>query len=207
MSFSLEEKENQLLKKETKVILKKKGMTRGENYLIALFVRKKHGPEGVKRLEEKLSELLHRPFQFPKGRPKEWYPEAEDVLTILTAKYLFHWGNKDIFELGEFHAIHSFTMRILLKYFVSLERIFRETPKYWAKHFDFSSLEGVELNQKDRFLILRIKGYKFHPIMCHFFAGYFYAIARCCLRSEKVTIEERKCVFQGACYHEYLIKW
>lgn len=201
------EEQNQLLKKEADELLKKGGMTRGEGYLMALFVKKRYGEEGLKKLEEKLSELLEQSFKFSKGRPKEWYLESRDVLVMLSAKYLFDWQDADLFELGEFHALHSFTMRVLMRYFVSLERIFKDSPKYWQKHFDFSELEAAELNEEKKYFVLRIKGYKFHPVTCKFYAGYFYAISQCAVSSENISIEEIKCVFKGDAFDEFLVKW
>ncbi len=201
------DKEEQQLRKEAEELLKIKGNTRGESYLTAAFVKKRHGQEGVERLEKKLTEILGYPFKFPKGRPKEWYPEAKDVLIYLTAKYLFDWTDKDIFALGQFHAIHSFTMRVLLRYFVSAEKIFKDAPKYWAKNLDFAEAEAVELNKKKRHAIFRIRGYKFHPIMSSFYNGYFQALGRVCFKSEKVFVEQTKSVFRGDSYDEYVIKW
>jgi len=202
----MESFDKEQLKKEAKKLLKIKGKTRGESYLIGLYLKKKYGRRGVKKVEEVVSEIFKKPFSFPKGRPREWYPEAKDVLIILTAKYLFNWKEKDLFDLGKFHALHSFTIKILIKFFVSERRIFENASDYWDKHFDFGSLEGAEFNEKERYLVLRIKGYKLHPVMCPFYRGYFYAICSCAFKGE-VSVEETKCIFKGDPYHEFIIKW
>ncbi len=203
----MNKEEEQQLKREAEELLKIKGNARAGSSLMADFIRKRHGQEGVKKVEEKMTEFLGYSYKFPEKRPKNWYPEAENILIEVIAKYLFNWKDKDIFALGQFHAVHSFTMRVLLRYFVSLDKIFKDAPKHWARQFDFSELEAVELNKNKRYAIFRIKGYKLHPVTSKFFAGYFYTLARCCLKSEKVFVEQTKSVFKGGSYDEYVIKW
>lgn len=202
----MNKEEKEKLKKQAEEILKKEGNTRGENYLIAEYVEKKYGKNKVKELEELISYLLGRKYSFPEGRPKGWYKEAIDVVIILAAKNLFKWSDEKIFEVGKFHALHSFTMRVLLRYFVSLDRLSKDAPKYWEKHFDFSELEVVRKDNENN-LKIRIKGYKFHPVMNNFYAGYFQAIANGVISSEEIRMEQTKDVYKGDPYIEYKISW
>jgi hypothetical protein len=180
-----------------------RGAVLGSN---AVFIQSKEGREGVKALEEKMAELGH-PLNFDEIKPGEWYPESLSVLSILIAKDLFNWDEKDVFNMGNFAPKFSFIPKVIMKYFLSLKKFLREVPNYWKQHFDFGELESSELNEEKKYLVLREKGYKFHPLMCLYHAGYYLRIAYSSIKSEKITIEETKCIFKGDSYHEYVVKW
>ena len=197
--FSLEEEANRLMKI--------KGNARGVTLQThAEYILYKKGDEGLRRVEEKLKELGY-PLKFKEVRPLKWYPEGLGVLVLLVAKEIFNWSKSDIFDMGNSAPKYSFVVKLLLKYFLSPRRSFQESPKYWRKHYDFGELETGEFNEKEKYLIVREKGYKFHPIACIFHSGYFLRIAQYVIKSEKITIEETKCMFKGDPYHEFIIRW
>ena len=109
--------------------------------------------------------------------------------------------------MGEGALKLSFFTKILTKYFLSLKKCFEEIPSYWKKHFDFGRLETVDFSEEEKYVIVRIIGYKFHPVMCAYHKGYFLQFARLALGRKTVTIKETKCVYKGAPYHEYIITW
>jgi len=194
-------------KEEVEKIVQIKGNVRGGVIQAnATFIQKKKGEEGLRAIEKKMAEL-GCPRKFEEIKVGEWYPESLSVLTILVAKDLFNWGEKDIFEMGSSAPKYSFIAKTLIRYFLSLKRFVMEVPNYWKKHFDFGELEAFELNEEKRYIILREKEYKFHPLMCFYHAGYYLRIAQYVIKSEKITIKETKCVFRGDPYHEYIIKW
>jgi len=194
-------------KEEIEKIMQIKGNVRGGIIQAdADFIRKRKGEEGLRAIEKKMAELGY-PLNFDKIKFGEWHPESLSVLVILVAKDLFNWDRRDIFEMGNSVPKHSFLFKIIMRYFLSLRKIFGETPNYWKQHFDFGELEPHELNEEKKYMILREKGYKFHPLMCLYHAGYYLRIAQFAIRSEKITIKETKCVFRGDPYHEYVIKW
>jgi hypothetical protein len=199
---------NQELTKEVaQKLMEIKGNVRGEAIRVtATFIQKKEGEKGLKDVEGKMAELGY-PLNFNKIKPERWYPESLSVLVILVAKDLFDWSEKDIFELGNSAPKYSFIAKMLIRYFSSYKRFLKEVPKYWRKHFDFGELEVSEFNEEKRYLVLREKGYKFHPLLCVYHAGYYLRIAQYVIKSEKITIEETKCIFKGDPYHEYTIRW
>ncbi|PIR71678.1 MAG: hypothetical protein COX89_00535 [Candidatus Nealsonbacteria bacterium CG_4_10_14_0_2_um_filter_37_10] len=195
------------LKEEANRLMKIKGNARGVTLQThAEYILYKKGDEGLRRVEEKLKELGY-PLKFKEVRPLKWYPEGLGVLVLLVAKEIFNWSKSDIFDMGNSAPKYSFVVKLLLKYFLSPRRSFQESPKYWRKHYDFGELETGEFNEKEKYLIVREKGYKFHPIACIFHSGYFLRIAQYVIKSEKITIEETKCMFKGDPYHEFIIRW
>lgn len=172
----------------------------------ATFIKEKKGEEGLKALEEKMAEL-GRPINFKQIKAGAWYPESLSVLIMLTAKDLFNWTEKDIFEMGSSASRHTFIAKILMKYFISLERFMAEVPKYWKKHLDSGELEVIGFDEEEKYIALREKDFKVHPILCVYHAGYYRGITKYIIKSEKISVEETKCVFKGDPFNEYLIKW
>ena len=169
-------------------------------------IREKRGAKGVEAVEKKMADLGY-PIDFKSIKLGEWYPEALSVSLILVARDLFDWGEKDIFDMGYYAPASSFISKIFMKYFLSLKRFLEEVPNYWHKHFDFGELEAYEFDEEKRYIVLREKGYKFHPLMCVYHKGYYLRVAEFAIKSPDITIEETKCMFKGAPYHEYVIKW
>lgn len=196
------------LKKEVKNLMRIKGETKGSEFIsFAKYIQEKKGKEGVKAVEKKMEELGY-PLHFDKVKEiSQWYPENMNVLCILVAKHLFGWTKEDIFDFGYNSAKYSFLLKIVIKYFVSSRLVFEGAPKYWRKFLNVGELEAAEFNGEKRYLILRIKNYMFHPIMCDYFAGFFKKIAENSVKSENMKCEETKCPYQGGAYHEYVVSW
>lgn len=196
-----------LTKEEVENLMKIEGNVRGEGLLTNIeYVRLRKGEEGVKAVEKKLEELGY-PVVSKKIQPLEWYPEALGVLVILVIKEVFNLTDKDIFEMGAFAPRISFVIKMLLKYFLSARKSFKESPKYWSANYDFGELEAHEFNEKKKYVVLRVKKFKFHPILCVYLAGYMLQFAKYVIKSKEVTIKETKCMLKGNLYHEYVIKW
>jgi len=202
-----EHMEKEVTKNEADRLTSIPGNVRGAVFLVnSEYIRQQGGEKTLKQIEERLKELGH-PFSFEDIKPMEYYPEALSVLIILLTRELLDLNEKDIFEMGKAAPKLSFFTLILTKYFVSIEKCFKESPKYWERYFDFGRLETVELNEKEKYVIIRIIDYKFHPIMCIYHRGYFLQVARFAIGRKAMVIKETKCMFRGDPYHEYLIKW
>jgi hypothetical protein len=171
----------------------------------AEYVRLKGGESALKKIEQRLNKLGYQ-YSFQEIRPMDYYPEPLSVMVILLAKEVLELDDQGVFEMGKAVPKISFFLKILTKHFVSIRKCFEESPRYWKKHFDFGELEPVELNEAEKYGIIRVKGYKFHPIMCIYHKGYFSQIASLSL-GKQVSVEETQCSFKKGPYHEYVIRW
>lgn len=91
---------------------------------------------------------------------------------------------------------------------MSLKTAFKASPGYWAKHYSFGTVEPKKFDSKKKYIIVHLKGFKIHPILCKYYEGYFPGIAGFTVKNpETLTCKETKCMFKGYPYHEYLIKW
>jgi len=195
------------LKEEADRLMRLKGNSRGEILRThAIYILYRKGEEGLREVEKKMEELGY-PLRFKGIHPLSWYPEALSVLVILCAREIFKWKDSDIFDMGNSAPKYSFIVKLLMRYFVSLRRCFEEAPNYWREHFDFGEMEASEISEKEKYLVVRAKGYKFHPLICNFHLGYLLRIAQFIIKNEKIAIEETKCIHKGAPYHEYVISW
>jgi len=200
--------EDKLSPKEVKSLMKIPGNVKGGVILADIdYIKIKGGEKAVEQLKKRMKELGIE-LTLEEIKPMEMYPEAISVIIVLLAKEILGLNKEGIFEMGRSAVKLSFFLKILTKYFISPKRCFEESPRYWAKHFDFGEVEPVEFNEIEKYTVIRVKGYKFHPIMCQYHKGYFSEIARLALGGDKeVSIEETKCVFRNDPYHEYVISW
>lgn len=196
--------QNPSFKKEIEQLMKIKGETKGSEILsLANLIIQKHGKEAL-GLVEKEMENLGYPLRFEKIDQIKWYPEAFNVAAMLVAQKLFSW--EDLFEIGYASPKFSFGVRLFIK-FTSYERVFKESPFIWKKFMDFGELDPVEFNEKEKYCVMRLKGYNFHPSMCRYYEGFLLRISEYAQKAKKITIKETKCLYKGAPYHEYKACW
>jgi len=196
-----------ITKAEIKKLMEIPGKVRGVVFATDLeYVKEKKGERGVGLLKKKIEEWGN-PIDYKKVKVTEWYPVGLRAISLLAIKEAFGWGDKEIKDLGNCAPKYSFIVRMLMKSFLSLKRSFEETPKYWTKHYTVGKLEDYEFNDKEKYLVLRLHDFKIHPILCIYYLGYYLRISQYVFESEKITIEETKCMFRGDAYHEFVIRW
>jgi len=195
-----------LTKEFAQKLMKIKGECRGITLKVDWdYVLRKEGKEGLKRLEERLAELGY-PLKYKEIRSMDFYPIGLDALSMLVIKELFHYNEKEIERMGASAVKFSLILKIFLKYFGSLSMMIEEAPKVWNKHYTIGRLEASKINDKEGFLALKLFDFKVHPIFCIVFKGYFGQVGKMVLGKE-VNCVERKCMFLGDPYHEFLLKW
>jgi predicted hydrocarbon binding protein len=196
--------EKKSLKEEADQLMKIEGNTKGSEILsLARYISQKYGKESLQVLEKEMEKLGY-PLEFNKIRPMEWYRESLNVLAFLVAKKIFGW--KDLFEVGYQTPRFSIGVRLFMR-LISPKIVFEEANKSWKKFLDVGEIESVEYNEKERYAILRLKNYKFHPEMCQYYAGFFQRMLQYTQKSKNISVEERKCMFKGDPYHEYVLRW
>ena len=77
----------------------------------------------------------------------------------------------------------------------------------WTGHYTVGRLRVVEHNKEKKYVLLRIKDFCLHPLLCQVFIGYFTEALQMILRGTKANGKETKCVHRGDEYHEFLVKW
>lgn len=195
---SLQEAADKIMKSSTRVI----GAVFEHH---AKYFEQREGKKGIRKIEEKMAELGY-PIRFKDMQNFEYYPVGLADLSIIAAKEIFGWTERDVFDMGNTVPKYSLIIKLLLKYFISLKRSVEEASRYWRKHFTAGKLE-YELHEEKKYVIIRLRYKTTHPLMCIFYAGYFLRIAQYVVKSPKITIKETRCMFKDAPYHEYTIRW
>jgi hypothetical protein len=200
---------NQELTKETvKKLMEIKGEVKGVTFKTdAEHILKEKGEEGLKRLEAEL-ENLGCPIKYQEIKTMFSYPVGLRVISLLAIKKVFGYDDKKIEEMGLLATKRSLIVKLFVRYFLSLQRVFsKEAPLLWKQHYSIGELIPVELNEEKKYAILRLKDFNVHPVLCRYLGGYFCGIVQLIVKSSQIDFEERKCTFRGDEYHEYLLKW
>ncbi len=196
------------LKKIADRLMAKEGDVKGEVFHTHReYILYREGEEGVKRVEERMKELGY-PIEFDKINTVKWHKEGLSALVILTAKEVFNWTDEDIFDMGNSAPKHSFIIKVFVKHFFSVKDVFNKAEQYWNKHYNFGGLEKVEFNEEEKYIVVRIKDYDYHEtIVGPYFKGYLLRLSCFALKSDNISVELQKSVFNNSPYNQYIIKW
>jgi hypothetical protein len=200
---------NQELTKETvKELMEIKGEVKGVTLKTdAEYVLKEKREEGLKRLEIEL-ESLGCQIKYREIKTMAFYPVGLRAISLLAIKKVFNYDDKKIEEMGFLATKRSLIVKLFVKYFLNLQRVFSiEAPRLWKKHYTIGELIPVELNEEKNYAILRLKEFNIHPILCLYLGGYFCGITQMIVKVQQINFKETKCTFRGDDYHEFLITW
>ena len=193
------------LEKTAEELLSAEGKVKGEVFLNhAQYIKRKEGKKGLQRIEERMAEL-GAPVKLEEINPSQWKNVGIDDLLVLVCVEQFQWTEDDVYEMGRFTSKTSFITKTLARYLVSREKVLREASRYWKSYYDFGSAETKEVGEN--YVVIEIKGYKAHPLICHLFRGYMRGMSQFISKSEEVEIEEIKCMHKGDDSHQFKISW
>lgn len=200
--------EDNFTKEEINNLLSSSGKVRGVAFHTdAEYVLQKKGKEGLLKVEEELKNI-GCPIDYEKNEATGWYPVGLRIISLLAIKKVFNWGDKEIESMGKAAPKYSFIVKMLLKYFLTIAMTYKESPKYWVKHYTVGKIETPGYDLKKKYFLIRLKDLKIHPVLCTYLGGYFITLSQYLLKgTKKNKVEETKCMFKGDPYHEFLITW
>ena len=188
-------------------IIKIEGKVRGTTLKTdAEYVRRKWGEDGLKAIEVDFKELGY-PIEYNKIKDLDWYPACARVLSLLLIKERFNLKEQDIEEMGRMTPKFSFIVKLIIKMASTLKKGIENMSKVWNKYYDIGSFEVVKFSEQEKFLIIRLKDFELHPILCRYLTGYFCGLLQFLMPDEDIKIEELKCMFRGDPHHEYRFTW
>ena len=187
-------------------ILNKEGEIVGEVFRTQLkYIRNKKGEKGLDDFAEQ-AKKLGRELDLREIKPQQWYPVGLRPYGWLVMLKAFNWGKKELIDSGYQAPKTSFIMKVLARYFLSLEATIKKSPHYWKKHYTIGSLEVVKVDAKKKEFILKVKDFQVSPLFCIFYTGYFAKVLE--LGGAKdAKIKETKCMFKEDDHHEFLFTW
>jgi len=171
------------------------------------YILKEKGEDGLKKLGDELIALGY-PIEYKKIEALSFYPIGLRIISLLAIQKVFSFDEAKIKELGSFASRTSLMVKLFINYFLSVEKVFfNEAPKIWRKHYSVGDFLPTEFNEKDKYGIIQLKNYQFHPIFCLYLGSYLCGFFQMLIKSPEISFEETKCPFRGDDYHEYKIRW
>lgn len=169
------------------------------------YVLKEKGQEGVQKLEEAMEQAGY-PIKYQEIRLNDFYPIGYQALTLELIKRVLGFDKKEFQKMGEFTPKFSILIKIFMKYFISMDRLAKEVPKMWKKHYTVGNINILEMDQEKKRGTIRIENFECHPLHCQSLVTYLPTIVQMVI-GEKVECKETKCVHRGDNYHEFLLQW
>ncbi|MBN2058016.1 MAG: hypothetical protein JW782_04415 [Candidatus Saganbacteria bacterium] len=186
-------------------ILALKGKVKGTVFQSDASYMKRHfGSDSLVKVEAKLKEWGQK-LKYEDARAMEWYSAGTRIFSLLAIKEVFTLSDDDMFAMGLEGPKHSFIIKMLLKFFATVEKIFNAAPMVWRRHWDSGELELVEINEEHKRVVIRLKGIDLDPVFCKYEEGYFSGIMRLVMPGARAS--ETKCTFRGDDCHEYTFTW
>lgn len=203
--------ENEIIKEELGKLMAMPGQIKGASFKGDMeYILAKKGAEGLKAVERE-TEKLGYPIKYGGIEEADWYAVGLRMVSFCAIMNVFQWGKKELGELAETAPRVSFIVRIFMRFFLSLERVFKTAmARLWERYYNIGSLEALYFkNTKEKHqAVFRIKNFKLHPFYCFFLSHFFIGISKLVdPKIKKITMEETKCSFKGNPYHEYVANW
>ncbi len=203
----MENNQKKLHREEADRLKEIKGQVRGEAIIANLaYAIKKGGPEITDKITARLKELDCF-LDLKNIKPNEKYPEAVSVIIVILIKEILSLKKEDIITMGGVAIKISPLMKIMGRYFISMEALIKQGPKYWDKYFDFGRLEVAEYDKNKGYIIVRLFDYQFHPIICLYRIGSLIQLAKMLTNKKDIQGRETKCLHRGDPYHEFYVSW
>ncbi len=199
-----------LSSKEVEEIKKIKGQIRGVAFKNDFdYIKKKQGQKGVEKITKRLKELGCEDKGVCQANVKafSWYPLWYHVLLFVILHKEMDWTKKDISGIGSHGAKVSLILKIFPKSMFDLKRFFSKAPVYWNKYFSVGKANLVELDLEKKLIILELKDFDVHHLECSTVKGYLEGLMRTMVETDKVKVEEIKCLHKGDDLHQFKITW
>jgi len=159
-------------------------------------------------LVEKEMEKMGFPFCYNKlVSPTDFVPISVRIASLLAIKKVFHLDDEQIRAMGRLATKSSFFTKLALRYLISLEKMSKEIPRHWKRHYSVGSMDLGDLHESERFFIVRLREFNTHPIFCTYFSGYILGIVELIENYPNLAVQETKCQHRGDEYHEFIVTW
>ena len=196
-----------ITKEEIDRIMKVKGRISGAVFKEYYhFILERKGEKGVREVEKRLKELGYS-INFKKASTFKWYPMAFSCVVLLVVVEVFGEDISVSFDIGYEAPSYSLIAKLLMKY-VSIEKIVKESQKYWRKYIDLGNLKCADFNKEKKYTVMRLENFrKFHEVTYAYIKGFFVRIFEMVTKSKNVKIEQTKSLFKNDPYDEFKINW
>jgi hypothetical protein len=138
------------------------------------FVLINKGEKEVQKLEQTLAKF-GCPLKYKELKRFGWYPEVCNLILLELIRISFNWDKEKIKEMGRFEARTSFITKLMMKYFVSPQKVLKMVGKYWHKYHTRGELKAEEFSREERYAILTLENFPGSPAPLFLFRRLFLA--------------------------------
>lgn len=172
-----------------------------------IYIEIQHLENGVALVEEEM-EKMGFPFQYRSlMSPTELVPLSIRIASLLAIKKVFTLEEEQIREIGRLATRSSFYTKLVFRYLVSMNKMAKEVPRHWQRHYTVGVMEPGELHEDERYFIVRLRDFDAHPIFCTYLSGYIIGIVELIGNYTGLAVQEIKCQHKGDSNHEFKITW
>lgn len=200
-----------ITKEQADALAKAEGKIKGVGFKSdAEYVKNKIGPDGVQRLQAEM-ERLGYPIDCDQVKAMDWYPVGVRVLHLELMKDLFGWDDEEIKKVGHEAPKFSLIMRLIMKYFINIERMSKLAPVVgYKKHFSVGEYQALECNVQEQYTSGRAKGLKIlydSSALTKYIEGYFTRGIEYVLPGKEIITHSRKYIENDIPYVEFRSNW
>lgn len=170
------------------------------------FIMRYKGENGVILVEDEMKKMV---FSFKYDNIKstsEFFPIYLRIASLMAIKKIFHLDDAKVKEMGCLATKNSIFTKLVLRYLINLEKMAKEISGHWRRHYTVGYMDPGKLHEEDKYLVVRLRDFITHPIMCTYLSGYILGDVDLCGDFENITIDEVKCMHRGDPYHEFIVK-
>lgn len=204
----MKEEYKKLFSQEIIELKKLSGKERGIDikYLVNC-VKKKEGDSGFKELNDFLKGLGFVLPNLKEINDIAWISESIPHIYLIGAARYFDWSEEDVFKMGRNVLTYSKTVKIFIKYFVSIKQTIVGSTAGWNKFYSKGKLEVVKFDREKKQAILNLRDFDTHPLVCVYLSGAIQGIIEQGSGNNNAKVKEVKCMSKGDSYHEFLLNW
>ena len=192
---------------EFQEIIKLEGQVRGSALNTdAACVESREGKEGLQKVEQSFRQLGY-PIEYKQIKGMGWYPLCLRVLSLCVIKDTFDLDDSEIQNMGDIAPKFSFLVKVFMKLTGVSGNVADCAPNYWRMHYSIGDVRVSKIDDHEGYLLVQLTNFRVHPVLCHYFEGYFRRLLQFGFVDQNVESKETKCAFNGDPFHEYRITW
>lgn len=147
-----------ITKEQADKFAKAEGQVRGAAFKTdAEYVKNNLVEEAFQKLKDEMQRLGY-PIDYDKVNAMDWYPIGVRALHIEVMKDIFNWDDAQTVKVGNMAPKRSLILKLLMKFFVSVEKAVKAAPAIYAKHYTVGIMEITALNPEEQYFIATVKG-------------------------------------------------
>lgn len=172
-----------------------------------IFIELQKVENGLDLVEQEMA-VMGFPFHFSTIKSStDLVPLSVRIASLLAMRKVFHLHDEHIKEIGRLATKSSFFTKLVLRYLISPEKMAKEIPRHWQRHYSIGSMDPGEIHDDEHFEIVRLKDFNVHPIYCIYLSGYIQGMMELIGTYSNLVVEETKCQHKGDDVHEFRISW